>query len=251
MNEFKLGLVSISFRKYSVEEIIKALKKAGLRFIEWGSDVHAPFNDIEKLNKIASMQKENDIECSSYGTYFKLGTDDLGKLEEYIEAAKILGTDILRLWCGDKNPLKYSKEEKENLFEECKKAGKIAQKHNVTLCMECHQNTYTEEKEAALELMNNISSPHFKMYWQPNQFRKEDENTEYLKLLLPHILHIHVFNWENENRYPLELAKKEWKQYLSNLKEKHTLLLEFMPDDKIESLDKEAYSLKKFLEDLV
>ena len=47
----KLGLVSISFRKNTVEEIFEAVKGAGLSCIEWGSDVHAPYNDSQKLQK--------------------------------------------------------------------------------------------------------------------------------------------------------------------------------------------------------
>ena len=39
---YHAGLVSISFRENSPEEIVKACVAAGLRYIEWGSDVHAP-----------------------------------------------------------------------------------------------------------------------------------------------------------------------------------------------------------------
>ena len=49
MSEYTLGLVSISFRKHIPEEIIKAVKSAGLTCIEWGSDVHAPCRDTERL----------------------------------------------------------------------------------------------------------------------------------------------------------------------------------------------------------
>ncbi len=248
MTKFKLGLVSVSFRGHSFEEIIEAAKKADLRFIEWGSDVHAPFNDTEKLYKIANLQKENKLECSSYGTYFELGVDCVSDLEEYIAAAKILNTNVLRVWCGNKSPWKYSPIEKETLFSECKAAAEIAEKHNVILCMECHQNTYTENKESALELMKEISSENFRMYWQPNQFRTEEENIEYLELLLPYVFYIHVFNWKKDKKYPLMLAEREWKNYLSRLKGKHTLLLEFMPDDKIESLQNEGHTLRNIAE---
>ena len=100
---FRSGLVSISFRSLSPEEIVALCREAGLCAIEWGSDVHAPYNDPQKLNRIVALQKESGIVCSSYGTYFKLGVHDTEELHGYIAAAKLLGTDILRLWCGDKN----------------------------------------------------------------------------------------------------------------------------------------------------
>ena len=42
---YKCGLVSVSFRNNTVEEIVKAVKYAGLSCIEWGSDVHAKNTD--------------------------------------------------------------------------------------------------------------------------------------------------------------------------------------------------------------
>ena len=39
---YQIGLVSVSFRGLSPEEIIRIAKDAGLSRIEWGSDVHAP-----------------------------------------------------------------------------------------------------------------------------------------------------------------------------------------------------------------
>ena len=99
---YRAGLVSISFRKNSPEEIIAAVKDAGLSCIEWGSDVHAPCNDEQRLYQIAAAQKAAGLECSSYGTYFKFGQHDVSVLPDYIKAARILGTRIIRLWCGAK-----------------------------------------------------------------------------------------------------------------------------------------------------
>ena len=50
MSDYKCGLVSISFRGHTPEQILSAMKEAGLSYIEWGSDVHAPKDDIKKLN---------------------------------------------------------------------------------------------------------------------------------------------------------------------------------------------------------
>ena len=35
---YQTGLVSISFRKHTVEEIIREVRRCGLTHIEWGSD---------------------------------------------------------------------------------------------------------------------------------------------------------------------------------------------------------------------
>ena len=112
--------------------------------------------------------------------------------------------------------------------------------------MECHIKTYTNRKESALELMQAVGGEHFKMYWQPNQFNSDEENIASAKLLFPYTEHIHVFNWKQKEKYPLADAKDIWKKYLSNFKD-NTLLLEFMPDGKIESLKTEADALKEMI----
>ena len=116
-----MGLASVSFRGSAPFEIISDVHNAGLSFIEWGSDVHAPRESTEMLSEIALMQSDYGIKTSSYGTYFCLGKDNPAELGRYINAAKILGTDILRVWCVDKCAEKYSECEKESFFVECLK----------------------------------------------------------------------------------------------------------------------------------
>lgn len=245
---YKLGLVSISFRGFDVETIIKHTKNAGLSCVEWGSDVHAPKDDIPKLKEIASLQDKFGITCSSYGTYFRLSETPIEELEGYINAAKILGTDILRLWCGNKDSQEYSSSEREDLFVECIKAAKVAESNGVKLCMECHNGTFTNTKDSALKLMQAVDSNSFRMYWQPNQYRTQEENLQYAESLTDYTEHIHIFNWNGDMRFPLKDGTSIWKKYLEKFKGKKTLLLEFMPDDNINSLMTETAALRKIAE---
>jgi hypothetical protein len=111
--------------------------------------------------------------------------------------------------------------------------------------MECHNNTFTNRKEAAVELMEAIDSPHFRMYWQPNQYREIEENIAYAKMIAPYTKHLHVFNWKNKEKFPLQEAVDLWKAYLSCFEGERTLLLEFMPDGRIETLPTETNALKE------
>ena len=239
---YKQGLVSVSFRKYTPDEILTAMNGCGLKYIEWGSDVHCP---PEKASEIAALQKQYGIECCSYGTYFKFLVAEVGELEKHIAAAKILGTNVLRLWCGNKNSEDYTSKEKAQLFADCKAAAKLAEENGVTLCMECHEKTYTNKKDAAFELMQAVSSESFRMYWQPNQHKSEKENLEYAELLAPYTVNIHVFNWKNGKKYPLCEAVDVWREYLKRFDQDKALLLEFMPDGKLETLPLEAAALKE------
>lgn len=242
-----LGLVSISFRKHTPEEIITEAKKCGLSYIEWGSDVHAPCDNLDKLKSIRKLCDENGILCSSYGTYFKIGVNPTDEISKYIAAAKILGTDILRLWCGTKKSADYTPEEKAHLFSECRALAEIAERENVILCMECHSNSYTETLDGAMELMNSVISDNFRMYWQPNQFTTKEENFRYAEAIAKFTKIIHVFNWTADQWLPLSGGIETWKKYLSFFDGTQKLLLEFMPDNRIESLGSESLALKEIM----
>ena len=247
-NADTLGLVSVSFRDRTPEEILQAMKRAGLSVIEWGSDIHAPCTDTARLAELAALQKEYGITCCSYGTYFKFEKTPLDELESYIRAAKILGTDVLRLWCGRKSGAEMSAEEKSALLADCRAAARIAEHYNVTLCMECHQKTCTERVSDAVWLMEQVDSPHLKMYWQPFQWQTASENLQSARAIAPFAAHIHVFNWKGEEKLPLAAATEEWRAYLAAFPTPHTLLLEFMPNGTLDELAAEAAALKQITE---
>ena len=140
-----------------------------------------------------------------------------------------------------------TEEEKTALFAQCKAVADIAQQQGVVLCMECHNGTYTNAKEAALELMYVVNSDHFRMYWQPNQHRTDEENLAYAKALSKFTENLHVFNWRGSEKFPLCGATKLWKEYLSCFDGDRALLLEFMPDGKIETLTREADALREIV----
>ena len=245
--QFNLGLVSVSFRQHRPQEILEAAQKAGISLIEWGSDIHAPCHDTERLMEIAALQREYGVTCSSYGTYFRLGETPMEELRHYIAAAKLLGTDVLRLWCGKKSGADLTEAEKQALLAQCLEAEKIAREENVTLCMECHRKTLTERLPDAIELMERVNSPHFRMYWQPFQWQSEAETLVYAQAIAPYTRNIHVFQWKGEARFPLREGIAEWRSYLGQFSLPHTLLLEFMPDDAISSLPDEVRALRTII----
>lgn len=244
---FASGLVSISFRDQSPEKILFTAAGCGLKFVEWGSDVHAPCNDMVHLERLAAMQQQYGLRCCSYGTYFRLGFTPMEELEQYIRAAKALGTDHLRIWAGRKKSEDLTPEERQAFLALCAEAAQIATAHDVVLCLECHRRSYTETKEGALELMQQIDSPHFRMYWQPNPDVSTEENLAYIRSLREYITHVHVFHWAPMVRLPLHSGLHIWKQYLAALGGVHHLLLEFMPDDRIASLPQEAGALHELI----
>ena len=234
------GLVSISFRQHSVEEIIKAAKSAGLSYIEWGSDVHVPQGDTQKAIAVKAMMDEAGLKTSSYGSYYKLGQNQ--NITPYLESAKILGTNIIRVWAGTKGSAMVSEEERKTLTAEAKEISKKAAKFGIKIDFEYHPNTLTDDADRAVRLIKEVCEPNCGIYWQPNYQLSEEQNMVAAKKVLPYVDVLHVFYWSRDHkRLFMEQGENEVLNYLKIFKDKNVFkLLEFVPDDKIEYLQTEA-----------
>lgn len=245
MKHNRLGLVSISFRKHTPQELLSAMRDAGLSLVEWGSDVHAPCDDAARLEELVALQAEYGVTCSSYGTYFRVGQNRPEEIRPYVAAAKTLGTHILRVWVGDKNFEDYTDGELAALLDDCRALAAIAAEEGVVICAECHNKTLTSRLGGALALLR-AAAPHFRMYWQPNQFRTVEENLAYAEAVAADTEIVHVFQWKEKDKFPLADGIDEWCAYLEKLPDV-PLLLEFMPDNELSTLPVETATLRQIV----
>lgn len=95
----KKGLVSISFRQHSVEEVARAARDAGLKAIEWGGDVHVPHGDIEAARRAADVSRECGLSCTHYGSYYRIGYSDPELFSSVLESARVLGVSLGPFGC--------------------------------------------------------------------------------------------------------------------------------------------------------
>lgn len=66
MNNFKIGLCSVTFRKKSAAQVVLIAKKAGVEYIEWGGDIHV--TNAEEARIVKSICDNEGIKISSYGS---------------------------------------------------------------------------------------------------------------------------------------------------------------------------------------
>ena len=140
-----------------------------------------------------------------------------------------------------------TEQERASLIAQCKQAARMAEAEGVVLCMECHKKTFTQRVEDTLALMGEVNSSHFRMYWQPFQWQTAEQNLAYAEAIEPYVYHIHVFQWKDTSKFSLYEGIGEWQGYLSQFKTPRTLLLEFMPDDSLSSLNREADALRTII----
>jgi len=245
------GLVSVTFRNKTIDEIIALAAKCGLESIEVGSDVHAPRDNIAECRRIAALAKENGISIASYGSYYKLGNGE--DFSEYIEAAKVLKAKNIRIWAGTSGSGAVDEKTRKALTEEAYRCADATKAAGLTMSFEYHGGTLTDTSESALRLMAELSHPNAYLYWQPNQNKDTDFNVEALKAVLPYVLNVHVFAWTVKDgktiRNPLFEHEDAWKKYINILRgdgRAHNLLLEFVKDDADEAFIVDSATLKNW-----
>ena len=114
----------------------------------------------------------------------------------------------------------------------------------MTLCSEFHLWTFNDCVESA----RLLAEAGVGTYWQPFQTLPPEENLKIAEALGEAVETVHVFNWAGGDRFPLADALDDWRRYLAVLPNVRTLLLEFMPDDRVETLAAESDALRQIAE---
>jgi len=241
--KINIGLVSISFRELTVEKIIEYVKDAGLSSIEWGADVHVPFGDAERAKYTARITKAAGLEIPEYGSYYRLGVSPSCDIEKAVTSARALGTNIIRVWAFNKGSEGVTEEEYNRTVEDAKRICLLYP--DIVFCTECHNNTLTDDWKINVKLIKSVDMPNFGAFWQPNQLKSFEYNLESVKNLSGYIKSVHVFAWEGNRRLPLAEHRDIWLRYLKELAKNPSinLMLEFMHDDRVESLGQAAKEL--------
>lgn len=249
MQNWKIGLTSVTFRQKTAEEIIALAKDAGLTGIEWGGDIHVPAGDTETAAEVARKTREAGLEVLSYGSYYR--GDEGEDFAPVLESAKALGAPVIRIWAGRKAFEESSEEEIKALAERIREAAQMAQDEGMDLAFEYHRGTATQTVTGALELLKAVHCCNASCYWQPNPDISKEEQLAEIDALLPFLANIHVFAWTGNNvRHPLAEGGANWMEYLSHIREggkNHALILEFVKDDSAEQFQSDASTLKEWI----
>lgn len=248
----KSGLVSVSFRKETPCRIVEAAKAAGLDGIEWGGDVHVPAGENKTALEVGRLTREAGLAVTSYGSYYRVGCAEPGQdFERVLETAKALGATLIRVWAGNWASRDVTEENWRAFLADARRIGALAQAAGVRVSFECHPGTLTDDVQSSMKIMKELEQSALSLYWQPNQFRGPAYNQAAARTLAPFVTNLHVFNWNASCRFPLADGENVWRKYLEAFRgdgKEYFCLLEFMPDDRMESLAAEAAVLKKWLE---
>lgn len=184
-----IGFTSVSLRKYSIEEVVKAAVGAKADFIEWGSDVHIKTPEDARLAK--KLCDENGIAINSYGSYYRIGSFNHIEWSNICECASIMGAKYIRTWLGTKGSAATTRKEYEKLLADARICCGAAAEKGLIVSNECHPNTYNDTTASALEFLSDIGRDNMKTYYQ-SWYRDENGDMEKLCSLFPFVTDVHV-----------------------------------------------------------
>ncbi len=245
----RLGFTTVTFRQKSVEEIFALAKENEIDLIEWGGDIHLPYDDPLALEQVLEGQEKFGIRSLSYGSYYKTGEEDFEKFEAICKTAKVTGAKIVRIWLGGRPGALYTQKTFARMIAELEKLCSMAQEYKLTVAAEYHQNTYNDNLKNALRVLESCRAENYKTYWQPQGNEKKD--LESLKALLDHIVVVHVFNWSSFNlRYPFCEKPERWQRFfeiISTSKRNIPLIMEFVRGDCPKQFAKDVECIRKMI----
>ncbi|MCI8442783.1 MAG: sugar phosphate isomerase/epimerase [Provencibacterium sp.] len=245
------GLVSVTFRELSPEEIIALAKEAGLEGIEWGGDIHVPAGEPDLARRVGEATRAAGLQVISYGSYYRLMAQE--KPEQaflpWLETAKALRAPNVRIWAGGKTPEQADEAYRQAAAAELRCLCALAGEKGLSVSLEYHRGTLTQTAESALSLKKAADSENLFLYWQPNPDIPHEKNLQELQAVKPYLSHLHVFHWRNPNntRYPLAEGAQEWRAYIEAAGKEHGYLMEFVRDAAVPQFQEDARTLLQWV----
>lgn len=248
------GLVSITFRKLSVEEIIDLVVRGGLDGIEWGGDIHVPHGDLARAKEVGQLTLDAGLRVAAYGSYYRVGLDEPVPFEAVLKTAVQLGAPVIRVWAGNQGSETADDEYRQKVISESRRIGNLAAAENIVVAYEFHGGTLTDTNESALDLLNSVNHDNIKTYWQPIAHESHEYCLDGLRAIADRLTNIHAFTWTVSDgkvqRELLDVGQQVWMNYLqqaASLEGEHFALIEFVKDDLPENFLTDAETLKRWL----
>lgn len=248
------GLVSVTFRKLSPAEIVALVKKAGVKGIEWGGDIHVPHGDLVKAREVRELTEGAGLIVAAYGSYYRAGQSEGAGLafERVLETAMELGARTIRVWPGAAGSESVDENGRWKIIEDLRRIASLGAKAGVSVSMEFHGGTLTDTNESASKLLVEADHPNLLTYWQPHNGEETAECVEGLAEVLPRVGNVHVFHWwpTSADRHALAEGAERWGRFWPLLKQApgdRYALLEFVQKDEPAAFLRDAATLCEWL----
>ena len=246
------GLVSVTFRKFPPEQIVRWAAKAGMRGIEWGGDIHVPHGDVARAREVRRMTEDAGLQLPSYGSYYRVGHNEPAPFEAVLETAVALGAPVIRVWAGRKPSAEADEAYRRQVIEDSSRIGALAEAANVVVAYEFHRNTLSDGGPATKRLLQEVAHRNVRTYWQQGVTTPVEEGLAEIALVMPWLTHVHVTlsSPKDLGRDAQAEGAARWPRYLRAVAASgrdHFALLEFVRDDAPDNFFRDAALLLSWL----
>lgn len=251
----KTGLVSVSFRGYSWEQVLDMAVSCNLEGIEWGGDIHVPCGDIGLARKVGEKTRESGLQVACYGSYCRMEDEESSDegLQMLVDTAQALGAPLIRVWAGRKASCEAEAAYRDMICANTKRLAAVAKKRNIEIAFEYHGDTLTDTAASAKDLLDAVNCPAVGCLWQPPVGMSAEDCCTGIRAVAQYARNVHVFSWqagEHVARLALDEGEKKWKRFfgeLSQIPGERWMLLEFVKDDAPGQLCRDAETLKRWI----
>ena len=253
MTEFVPGLVSVTFRQKTPEEVIVLAAQAGAIWLEWGGDIHVPPGDLAGAHTVGAMTREAGLVNAAYGSYYRVGAPPSPENDfaQTLASAKALGAPVIRVWAGQKSSADVGEAERGAILRDSQRICDMADMEDITVATEFHGGTLTDTVESTLKFIAETDRPNLRTLWQPLDSATPARRRWELEQLAPWLAHLHVYHGQPGNPGPLALGEAEWSACLKALMPLDRpigMLLEFVQEAVPEQFLADAAVLRGWLD---
>jgi len=193
-----VGVVTTTYPKYSLEEIVKGISNAGFKYIELTS---APeyFTHIKPIPEemsdkdaegIVDLCKEYSLGISSVAGHTRLMKKNaVSNFEKVIDAAVLFGANFVTTDTGE---VKNSNDQ-EKFYKDISEIASYAGSKGVTVCLEMHGRWCNTGKKGA-KIVKTINNPNIKLNYDTANvmFYGGVKAEEDIKYALPYMGFMHL-----------------------------------------------------------
>lgn len=243
----KTGLVSVSFRSLSPEDVLDLAARCGLESIEWGGDVHVPCGETRTALRVGERTRARGLEVACYGSYCRLEDEPLAPV---VETAKALGAPLIRVWAGTRPSCAADSAYRETISQNARRLADLAAREGIDIAFEFHGGTLTDSAPSAAELLRAVDRTNAGALWQPPVGMNAQDCVCSLRAVAPWLRNVHVFSWRETDRLALADGAEKWRALLPEIAAapgEHRLMLEFVRGDAPEQLAIDADCLRNWM----
>lgn len=262
----KAGIATIALRNYDVLTALDMAHDAGFAGIElWGKPPHTPEGvDEDHLRRVRDRARSNGLAIPIFGSYVNPSWPEFEqKSEDAIRIAKMLGSRVIRVWAGNKEPHAADDELWQHVASSFRRFALLAADEGMTLAMEMHADTLCLTPEGALRVLEMTGASNLKLNYQVGDFGNPDVESD-LAMIGDSVVMVHAQNFKKSccdpaklERTLVECGNVDYDKVLSILAQrgfKGYVEVEFLRGESvsegalIESLKKDAAYLKMLTE---